>query len=96
MTNGVFFRRVLLPGLFPYVLGYALYYYLQDWAVMALESRTESIIFVLFSGFIYTLVVPLFIYWGIYSADERNKIRVRVLRMLLKVTDRLKVSMHHQ
>ena len=95
VTNALFFRRVLIPGLFPYVLGYGLYYYLQDWAEMALASRSESIIFVLFSGTIYTLVVPLFIYWGIYSSDERNKLRVRVLRMLLKITDKLKVSIHH-
>ncbi|WP_353570582.1 hypothetical protein [Candidatus Albibeggiatoa sp. nov. BB20] len=73
LSNLVFFEKVLLPSLIPYVTGFAIFWLLTFWDI-DLYSRLSAIEFIFVSGFLYTVLTSLVIFYGVFSNDEREKL----------------------
>lgn len=78
LSQLIYFEKVLLPSIVPYMTGFALFWILALWNV-DLYSRLNAIQFVLISGTLYGIFTSLVIFYGIFSSDERESISCKLM-----------------
>ncbi len=92
LSNLIFIKKVLLPSCVPYVTGLVLFWLLSSWEV-DLYSRLNAVQFVLVTGFLYSALTSVVIFYGIFSNDERKKLIDKFLSIsefaLTKIKGRL-------
>jgi len=77
-----YIAQVMLPGfLIPYGIAFLLFWLLTPWASIAMTDRWYALGFIFISGILYTSLT-LFAYWRIFTLEERNKLRQRVLKII--------------
>ncbi|MCA1789584.1 MAG: oligosaccharide flippase family protein [Thioalkalivibrio sp.] len=81
LRQQVFLRRVLLPGLLPYVTGFALLLLLTPWMASVADDRLGSLAVVLAGGFAYVTAQSA-LFWFLQLADtEKAFLRSRLAPM---------------
>lgn len=76
-----FLRRVLLPGLLPYVTGFALLVLLAPWAVSVADNRLGSLAVVLAGGLAYVTVQSALLWFLQLTDTEKAFLRARLAPM---------------
>ena len=74
----VFLRRVLLPGLLPYVTGFALLLLLAPWAASVADDRLGSLAVVLAGGLAYVTVQSALLWFLQLTDTEKAFLRARL------------------
>jgi O-antigen/teichoic acid export membrane protein len=77
----VFLRRVLLPGLLPYVTGFALLLLLMPWVTSVADDRLGSLAVVLASGLAYVTVQSALLWFLQLTDTEKTFLRSRLAPM---------------
>ena len=77
----VFLRRVLLPGLLPYVTGFALLLLLAPWAASVADDRLGSLAVVLAGGLAYVTVQSALLWFLQLTDTEKAFLRARLAPM---------------
>jgi len=76
-----FLRRVLLPGLLPYVTGFALLVLLAPWAASVADNRLGSLAVVLAGGLAYVTVQSALLWFLQLTDTEKAFLRARLAPM---------------
>ena len=77
----VFLRRVLLPGLLPYVTGFALLLLLMPWVTSVADDHLGSLAVVLASGLAYVTVQSALLWFLQLTDTEKTFLRSRLAPM---------------
>jgi len=77
-----FFMKVVLPGVVPYVFGFALAAALRPWFATFPADRWAALWSLAIGGVLYALVVPAVLYRGFCDANERASLRGQLARAL--------------
>jgi O-antigen/teichoic acid export membrane protein len=81
-----FVRVVLLPGLWPYLIGFALYLLMHPWAMVTAEDRWASALLVLVSGLAYSLAVAGLLWFVQLDTGEKAFVSGKLRGLLGRFT----------
>ncbi|MDP3518322.1 MAG: oligosaccharide flippase family protein [Pseudohongiella sp.] len=82
----VFLRQVLLPGVIPYLTGFALFVLFTPWLASVVDSRTGSLLVVLTAGTVYVSVQFALMWYFQLTDVEKNFLRNRFMPRRQTVT----------
>ena len=88
LSQGMFFTRVILPGLLPYGIGFALLLAAKPWLPAALTDRWQAAAVVLAAGAAYGLATLLALFWLVWDKEERTYFRSRLAMIRRRVRRR--------
>lgn len=83
--HGQFIRKVIIPGLFPYVCGFLSLWFMNHFWTTSLNDRPTALYYLVIAGCLYSGITLAGIYWGIYDTQERAQLRVLVLKSMVRV-----------
>lgn len=83
-----FFMRVLLPGLTPYVVGFALASVTGGWVNLEPVDRLDAFITLAVNGAMYVVIVPLLIYRLMCDWGEREFLRRQTIHSVQSLLPR--------
>lgn len=86
IDQGLFQRRVLLPGLLPYLTGFGLMLMLAPWISSVAEDRLGSLAVVLVGGVVYVSIQSLLVWLLQLNDTEKTFIRARLTPLSARFT----------
>lgn len=84
-----FVRRVVIPGITPYIIGYFFISLLQPWAHFAHLSRLHAFIYLCIGSTLYFAMTLFTVYFILLDSAECSQLRRYMLKALLRITQLL-------